>query len=98
MKLGLLLLAAIAATAPSTQPGSPTIQALNQTDSPSAAVEVYAKGIAANPNDVELEQAYVHHMVDLGAPEMADAQAQDLVKRGAADPLTMGVAAYMDAS
>ena len=35
-------------------------------------------------------------MVDLGAPELADAQAQDLVKANAADPLSRGVAAYME--
>jgi hypothetical protein len=98
MKLALILLAAIATTAPSTQPTSPAIQALSQTGDPSAAVEAYARGIAANPNDVDLQQAYVRHMVDLGAPEMADAQAHDLIKRHVADSSALGVAAYMDAS
>src|SRR5215467_2155921 len=86
------------ATAPATQPSPPAIEAINQATDPSSAVEAYARGIAAKPGDVELQQAYVHHMVDLGAPELADAQAHNLVQHKAADALTMGVAAYMDAS
>src|SRR5439155_24761354 len=83
---------------PSTAPAPPAIQSTYQAADPSAAVEAYARGIAADPNNVELEQAYVHHMVELGAPEMADAQAHDLLKKNAADALSRGVAAYNDAA
>jgi uncharacterized membrane protein YgcG len=89
--------APVAAT-PTTAPISPAIQAILAAPDPSSAIQAYARGVATEKNDVELEKAYVRHMVDLGAPEMADAQSRDLLKLGMADPLTMGVVAYNDAA
>src|SRR5438270_52621 len=70
---GPMALAQTIAPAPTT---APAIDAIRGAKDPSSAVEAYARGVAADPSHiVDLEQAYVHHMVALGAPEIADAQA-----------------------
>jgi len=52
---------------------------------PSSTVDAYTHAIAADPGNLELEKAYVHRMVELNAPEMADAQARDVVARDRSD-------------
>src|SRR3954451_13714088 len=66
--------------------------------SPSEAVAAYTRVAAKEPDNVDLERAYVRKMVDFGMPELADAQAHDLINRNAADGLSLGVAAYMSAA
>jgi hypothetical protein len=70
--------------AATTQPATPTgaAAAIAQASDPSAAVAAYAKALADEPNsNLAIESAYVRRMVDFGVPEMAEAQAQDLVLR-----------------
>jgi hypothetical protein len=74
------------------------LQSIRNASDPSATIEAYSRGLAADGADpLAIRQAYVGRMVDLGAPELADAQAHDLIKRGAADALIAGTAAYNDA-
>ena len=65
---------------------------------PSEAVAAYARLAAKEPDNVDLEHAYVRKMVDFGMPELADTQAHDLINRNAGDGLSIGVAAYMSAA
>ena len=73
------------------------IQSIQQAAEPSAAIQAYAEAQAAVPNDLGIEHAYVRRMVEFGLPEMADTQAQDLIKRSPQDGLAWSVAAYMSA-
>lgn len=74
------------------------LQAIRTAPDVSAAVEAYARAAAAEPTSlVDFKQSFVYRMLDLGTPELADAQAHDLVNRGAADATIRGVAAYDDA-
>lgn len=88
---------------PSTQSSNPLNSSADLTQSirtapdPSTAVAAYAKAQAAAPNDGAAEEAYLRRMVDFGLPEMADAQALDLIKRDPANGLAWGVAAYVSA-
>jgi hypothetical protein len=84
---------------PTALAGNPLIEAVRAAPDPSSAVEAYAQGIASGTvAPTQLERAYVLHMVAHGAPELADAQAHDLINRGAADATARGVAAYNDAA
>jgi hypothetical protein len=74
---------------------NPQLDAIRSAPDPSATIEAYARGVAdGRVSVVELEQAYVRRMIELGAPELAEAQAHDLVHRGASDAFIAGVAAY----
>jgi hypothetical protein len=73
------------------------IQAIRQAQDPSAAIQAYHDASAGGPADVAVERAYVARMVDFGLPEMADAQAQDVIRRNPQDGLSWAVAAYMSA-
>src|SRR2546423_9831601 len=96
MRSGALILAMVLATgasalaqatqpapaSPTTSPTDAAIEQIRQAPNPSAAVEAYARAIAAPgaAGNLAIGQAYVRKMGDLGAPEMAEAQAQDLIK------------------
>lgn len=97
---GGLALAQWRTAGPATASGSDgLIESIRTAPNPSSTIEAYSRGLAAGRVDaVALQRAYVVRMVDLGAPELADAQAHDLLKRGAADALIAGVAAYNDAA
>lgn len=90
-----------AAVAPVAQPAdarlASLIQAIRQAQDPSAAIQAYHDASNFAPSDVAVEQAYVMRMVDFGLPEMADVQAQDLIRRNPQDGLAWAVAAYMSA-
>ena len=80
------------------KPDNPA-EAINSAPDPSSAIEAYARGLSGGTAaTVQLQRAYVQHMVSHGAPDLADAQAHDLVNRGAADATARGVAAYNDAA
>jgi hypothetical protein len=80
-------------------PENASVQAIRTAPDPSATIDAYTRAIAAErANSVELEQAYVNRMIELGAPELADAQAHDLINRGVADATIAGMAAYTDAT
>jgi hypothetical protein len=85
------------ATAPSTAPAS-AFDAVRSAPNPSAAVEAYARAAATHAGDIELQKAYVHRMVELNVPEMAEIQAQDLVRRNGADGVASAVVGYMAAA
>jgi len=76
---------------------SPAIQAIQQAPDPSAVVTAYANGIAVDPNNPKLYNAYVARMVDLGLPEMAYHQAETLTSMESNNGLAWGVVAYVDA-
>lgn len=73
------------------------IQAINDSPDPSVAIQSYARAQAVGGDDVGIQRVYLRRMVDFGLPEMADAQARDLVKRDPDNGLAWGVAAYMNA-
>ncbi|MGE5608295.1 MAG: hypothetical protein ACM359_03495, partial [Bacillota bacterium] len=73
------------------------IEAIRQAPDPSSAIQAYADSQAVEANNLTAEQAYVQKMVQLGLPEMADTQAQDLLRRNPEDGLAWAVAAYMSA-
>src|SRR5438067_4217306 len=71
------------------------VSAIEKAPDPSAAVEAYANAPARD--SVPLKQAYVKRLISLGVPEMAEAQARDMVKRRPDDGVAWAVVAYMDA-
>ncbi len=73
------------------------LESIRTAPDPSAAVDAYARAIAALPNDVALPDAYIRRMVDFGLPEMADAQSQSLAKQDPHNGLAFAVVAYMNA-
>ena len=74
------------------------VEAITLAPDPSSAIEAYARGLGrGRVAPTQLQRAYIQHMVSHGAPELADAQAHDLVNRGSADATARGVAAYNDA-
>ena len=92
-----ILIAAIAAVfgltplsgaAPAATPTTNPADSIRQAADPSAAVAAFVVAAKADPQNTDIEQAFVHRMVELGAPELADAQARDLTNRNAADALT----------
>ena len=73
------------------------IDVIRRAPNPSAAVDAYAKGLVNAPDSVPLEEAYLVRMVELGVPEMADAQARDLIQRQTGSGVAWAVAAFNDA-
>lgn len=73
--------AAAAGIASTIDPTVPTdlTAAIEKASDPSAAVEAYAKAHAAEPNNPRLSDVYVRRMVSLGAPQLAEKQAESLV-------------------
>jgi hypothetical protein len=70
---------------------------ISNAKTPSDVIAAYAKATAAaGDGDVNLEQAFISRMVSLGAPELADAQAQDLSGRSDSG-LPWAVLAHNDA-
>jgi hypothetical protein len=82
------------ATAPA-QP--PAIQAIADAQDPSTAVAAYAKAISSGADQVAAERVYLSRMTEFGLPEMADAQAQDLMLKDPDNGLAWAVAAHMSA-
>jgi hypothetical protein len=78
---------------------NPLVEGVRTAPDPSSTIAAYISGIVAvgPAGAVELERAYVHRIFALGAPELGDAQAHELIGRGAADVTIRGVAAYNDA-
>lgn len=58
----------------------PGLEDLARATTPSAAVEAYARARLAAPDDLLVDQVYIHRMVELGAPEMCAAQAERIVR------------------
>src|SRR5438477_4970895 len=67
--------------AASTAPAGSAEWSIEHAADPSAATDVYAKGISSGGDIAALEAAYVKRMVDFGVPDMATTQAADLVQR-----------------
>ncbi len=95
--LGSLALVTALGAPPSRPEVAAAIQAIQQASDPSAAVAAYANGLALDRNDPKLTEAYVGRMVDLGLPELAYHQAQDLTSRESNNGLAWGVLAYVNA-
>jgi hypothetical protein len=98
---GAFALAQVPAPVPATAPAAADamIQAVRTAPDPSATVEAYTRAIAAAgpAAAMEVKQAFVRRMLELGTPELADSQARDLVSLGVADAGIRGVAAFNDA-
>jgi hypothetical protein len=73
------------------------VAAIQHASEPAAAIQAYADAQAVASGNLAVEQAYVQRMVDLGLPEMADTQAQDLLRRDPESGLGWGVSAYISA-
>lgn len=73
---------------------APLTTPIQQARTPEAAIEAYARGLAAEPECVLLEQVYLRRMIELGTPHLAEAQAEDLVRRNQEDGLAWAVLAY----
>ena len=71
------------------------LAAIAEATDPAGVVRAYADGIAIDPYNVLLEQAYLRRMVELGAPHMAEQQARDLSERNGQDGLAWAVLAYV---
>lgn len=85
------------ATAPQPDRLAPFLQAIREASDPSAAIDAYARAFAVAPQNVAVQESFVCRMVDFDLPEMADVQAQDLLKRDPDNGLGWAVAAYMNA-
>jgi hypothetical protein len=99
--IGILSVAAWSQPAPpvaaTTVPLDPAVQSIRQAADPSAAIEAYARIGPAQRDNPAVPGAFVQRMVDFGLPEMADVQAQELIRRQPNDGLAWAVSAYMSA-
>src|SRR5947209_8106753 len=79
---------------PAPLPGD--LQAIRDARDASAAVEAYSRATtgAAAGDRVPAEREYIRKMVDLGLPEVAEAQAQDVVNHDSHDSLAWAVVAH----
>ena len=75
----------------------PLIQAIQDAPDPSSAVGAYAKALSGGADQVTAEKVYLIRMTEFGLPEMADAQAQDLLLKDPDNGLAWAVAAHMSA-
>jgi hypothetical protein len=82
---------------PTTAAPSTPIEQIRNAPDPSSAVDAYTRAQAAEPANLELKKAYVHRMVELNSPEMAAAQARDVVAHDPSDGVAQAVSGYMDA-
>src|SRR6185369_5650590 len=83
--------------APATQPASTQpIQPIANAPDPSAAIDAYARAVAAGGDRVALEDAFVRRMVDFGVPEMAASQAADLNRSAPENGLAWAVTSYVE--
>jgi hypothetical protein len=96
--LGLLWAGQPSQAAPASAPSQDSLlQSIQSAADPSTAVAAYANAVSSLGDSVLVEQSYVRRMVDLGLPELAEAQAQDLTRRSPGDGLPWSVAAFMSA-
>ncbi|MEW6253985.1 MAG: hypothetical protein AB1716_25340, partial [Planctomycetota bacterium] len=70
------------------------VAAIQSAADPSAAVEAYAKARAAQPDDPRLAEVYVRRMVALGAPQLAEKQAEEAIARNPRDGVAWAVLAF----
>src|SRR4051812_24990509 len=85
-------------TAPTTNPNASPIDRIRSAADPSSAIDAYTRAQTANPGNLQLEKEYVHRMVELNVPELADAQAREIVSRGQLDGVAQAVTGYMAAA
>ncbi|HVP11400.1 MAG TPA: hypothetical protein VMV94_09475 [Phycisphaerae bacterium] len=87
---------------PTLPPGTSTprssggVAAIENAADPSAAIEAYAKARADTLADPQLDAAYVHRMVALGAPHLAQTQAKEVVGHNPNDGVAWAVLAFCD--
>jgi hypothetical protein len=74
------------------------LAAIARAPDPSAAIEAYAAGARAAPQSIPLRQAFMQRMIALGVPQMAEVQAQDLVRENPQNGLAWAVLAYAHAA
>src|SRR5688572_16978705 len=87
----IILLFIAAQSQAQTRPADP----FRDAKSPSEAIEAYAR---AGDADTATKQAYIRRMIDFGTPELAEAQAKELINNNVHDPLAIGVSGYMSAA
>ena len=89
-----------ASQAPATQPQDRLrldIQAIREAADPSAVVAAYARGVALEPANRQLLEAYVHRMVEFSLPEATCHQARMLVDLNPDDGVAWGVLSFVAA-
>lgn len=74
------------------------VDAIRQARDPSVAIDAYARAESVAPGSDALDNVYLNRMVEFGLPQMADTQAQKLVKRDKTNGLAWGVLAYSKAT
>ncbi len=93
-----LLLTAAAGAAPAEEAAPPEtdtlLQAIRTTDDARTAIAAYAKANTRDPDNIELHQAHLRRMLELGLPQVAIHPARALVRLGARDAKAWGVIAY----
>jgi hypothetical protein len=65
---------------------------------PSIAVQAYGQGLSTDPDSTALRQAFLQRMVRFGMPQMAAAEARDLIRRDPHDGLAWGVVSFTQAA
>jgi hypothetical protein len=76
----------------------PGLEDLARAQTPSAAVEAYAKARLANSDNLVVDQVYMRRMVQLGAPEMCATQAERITRSTPDDYLAWAVLAFNSAA
>lgn len=74
---------------------TPLVQSIQQAETASEAVDAYAAALSEAPDGgVLFEETYMRRMIELGAPHLAEAQAEDLLSRNPENGLAWAVLAY----
>jgi hypothetical protein len=91
------------AGSPSTAASSPVdasdpVSLIRQSRDPSSAIEAYARALGAHADVDSARKAFTRRMIDLGTPELADAQAAETLRSNPNDALALTVSAYVSAA
>jgi hypothetical protein len=85
------------ADGPAAEPRENAVAAITRAQDPSAVVAAYAQAVAAEADKDEADQAMVERMIELGAPDLAYAQAQALLKEDPDNAKAWAVVAFYNA-
>jgi hypothetical protein len=82
---------------PELRPMSALLDDIRAAPQASDAVAAYARAVAEGSDRVLIDQAFIVRMVELGAPEMAEAQAANVTRNTSGDGLAWAVLAFANA-
>src|SRR5262245_36202408 len=86
----------LATDAPELAPISTLVQRIHEAPTASDTVAAYVRAVAIAGGDLSIRQAYLVRMVELQQPEMAEAQARELIGRTQGG-LPWAILAYVEA-